>query len=184
MQQNNPTIPVSQGGSNQGQTVRIDDGVSSASPGLRTQPVDDFTSSPAPSQQTMVLSQPTPTLAWLAIGSGSRAGRLFPLDPHGTMVGRDAQNDIVLDDDAVSRQHAKLRIEEGARKKSAQFYIYDLGTSNGTFVNDRKIVRVALHDGDAIRIGETELIFKTVEPQAKTKAKSKRPAKKTAKRRK
>jgi pSer/pThr/pTyr-binding forkhead associated (FHA) protein len=142
---------------------------------MPTQPLDDFIAPVQSAQPTMVLQQPTPSFAWLAIVSGSRAGRLYNLDPRGTLVGRDAQNDIVLDDDAVSRQHAKLRVEEGTRKKSDQFYIYDLGTSNGTLVNGRKIAnRVALHDGDAIRVGETELIFKSVASQSAAK----RPTKK------
>lgn len=176
-QEDRPTIKVNQTGGYSGETARLGD--SSVSPSQPTQALTDYSSQQGPSQQTIILGQPTPAMAWLAIVSGARAGKLFPLDPKGTIVGRDAQNDIVLDDTSVSRQHIKLRKEPGARKSLEQFYLYDLGSANGTWVNDRKVVRVALNDGDKIRIGETDLIFKTVEQQ--TTAKSKKPAKHTSK---
>ncbi len=123
-----------------------------------------------------MVKQPLPSLAWLAILTGVRTGKLFSLEPEGTMIGRDAQNDIILEDTSVSRQHAKLRREPGSRK-AEQFYIYDLGSSNGTFVNDKKVVRKVLNDGDKIRIGETLMVFKSAENQS-----TKRQAKKRSKR--
>ncbi|MDE3089108.1 MAG: FHA domain-containing protein [Chloroflexota bacterium] len=168
-QDDRPTMNAGQMGSS-GETARVGETVPPTYP---TQPVDTFAAQPGPGQQTQVLSQPPPTFAWLAALNGIRSGRLFPLDARGTTIGRDAQNDIVLDDMAVSRQHAKLRREPGARRNVEQFYVYDLGTANGTFVNDQKVVRKALNDGDRVRIGETLLVFKTVEsaPTAARKAK-------------
>lgn len=119
--------------------------------------------------QTMIMGKPPPALAWLVVMSGFRTGKLFPLDPSGTVIGRDAQNDIVLDDEAASRQHAKLRKETEQGSNVEQFYIYDLASANGTLVNDKKVVREALKDGDRVRIGETLLVFKTIENAAKPK---------------
>ena len=61
--------------------------------------------------------------------------------------------DIGLDDDAVSREHARIKFDEGA------FYIDDLLSSNGTMVNGQRIQRHELRDRDEIRIGDTNMIF-------------------------
>lgn len=175
-QEERPTVPVSPGA---GDTARVES-PASVSPTFPTTPIEGAPAPMGTGQPTVVLGQPPPALAWLAVISGIRAGRLFPLDPRGTVVGRDAQNDIILDDSAVSRQHAKLRREPGARKNTEQFYIYDLGSSNGTFVNDKKVVRKALDDGDRIRIGETLLVFKTAESPPPAKRQPKKRAKRAS----
>ena len=110
--------------------------------------------------ETVVLGGPPPSFAYLIIKDGPRAGRLFRLNPKGTTVGRDWHNDIILDDEAVSRQHAKIRVEgEGDEEK---FFLYDLASTNGTFVNGKQILKHALEDGDEIVMGETTLVFKRI----------------------
>ena len=101
-----------------------------------------------------------PVLAWLVVTAGGPVGKLFTLNPEITSIGRDRQNDIVLDDDACSSRHAKLKVEveEGAEK----FHLLDLASTNGTFVNGEQIYRHPLVDGDRVTIGETELVFKKV----------------------
>jgi pSer/pThr/pTyr-binding forkhead associated (FHA) protein len=64
-------------------------------------------------------------------------------------------NDLVLDDVAVSSQHCRIRPEDG------RFVVHDLKSTNGTFVNDRRIARHALVEGDVVKIGETWLQFRT-----------------------
>jgi pSer/pThr/pTyr-binding forkhead associated (FHA) protein len=73
-----------------------------------------------------------------------------------TTVGRTGDNDIVLDDTAVSRRHAKIRLE------NRTFTIYDLGATNPTEVNGQEIGKHQLVDGDRIQIGDTKLVFKQV----------------------
>lgn len=170
MQHNNPTVRVGQSGTG------------GATNGPATQPnfptqVESVMGLPDETQHTIMLEQPPATFAWLAIVNGTRAGRLFPLDTRGTTIGRDAQNDIVLDDTAVSRQHAKVRTESESGRKKDQFYIYDLGSSNHTYVNGRRIDRALLRDGDEIRIGETRMVFKTVASDEKSKKVTKKRAK-------
>ncbi len=73
-------------------------------------------------------------------------------------IGRQPGNDIVLQTSAVSRYHAQIEVAEG------QVFLVDLGTVNGTFVNDHQIEpnsRVSLDDGDVITVGDVQLTFST-----------------------
>ena len=91
----------------------------------------------------------------LEITAGPGKGRVFPLSSESaTSVGRARANDIALEDEAVSGQHFRVRPEEGG------FVVHDLGSTNGTKVNERRVARHGLQDGDVIRIGDTSLRFK------------------------
>jgi pSer/pThr/pTyr-binding forkhead associated (FHA) protein len=94
-----------------------------------------------------------PILAWLVVKSGPGAGTTFNLEDD-TEIGRDGRCQIRLNDDFVSRSHARVKLEDG------NFIIYDLGAKGGTFVNDRKVQRLLLRDGATIRLGQTMLEFK------------------------
>lgn len=111
--------------------------------------------------QTVILGGAPPTFAWLVLKEGPRAGQLFRLGALETTIGRDPQNDIILDDEAASRQHAKVRVEEDAEGET-RFFIYDLATSNGTFVNDEQIIKYPLVDGDEVMVGKSRLVFKKI----------------------
>lgn len=98
-------------------------------------------------------------MAWLIGSSGSDRGRHFRIDPDGTVIGRDpATCTVIVDDPAVSRQHAKVRGEmvDG----HIRYYILDMGSRSGTRVNDTRIDRIRLEDGARVAIGQTELVFK------------------------
>ncbi len=84
--------------------------------------------------------------ALLIIKSGKRAGSTFALKKKVMNLGRDSSNEIVIDDPKASRQHAKIKLEED------NFVIYDLASSNGTFVNGEKISNTQLNDGDEIKL--------------------------------
>ena len=62
-------------------------------------------------------------------------------------LGRSAGCELVFTDDTVSRRHAELRIVDG------RWILRDLGSSNGTYVNDQKIDKRYLQDGDIIYFG-------------------------------
>ena len=66
-------------------------------------------------------------------------------------IGRGQKNDIVLDDRRVSRRHAEIRLRLG------RYTLYDLQSTNGTFVNGRRIAELVLSDDDRITIGGAEL---------------------------
>ncbi len=80
--------------------------------------------------------------------------REVPLTADPIIVGRDPKNDIVLDDRRVSRRHAEVRLRLG------RYTLYDLQSTNGTFVNGRRIAEMVLSDEDRITIGGAELVVK------------------------
>jgi len=96
-----------------------------------------------------------PVLAYLIVKEGQRVGHSFQLSGEVTTIGRDSTNNIVISDDAASGNHAKILVEEG------KFFIHDLASSNGTFVNGEEVVRQEIFDGNEILFGETKLVFKT-----------------------
>lgn len=81
--------------------------------------------------------------------------QLVALDTVTFSVGRVAGNDIVLDDDRVSRMHAVLE------RRGGGWCVRDLASRNGTFVNGEQIVTErALHDRDEIRMGASVLLYR------------------------
>jgi len=93
--------------------------------------------------------------AELVVQAGPAAGTRYPLRGAVTTLGRHASNDIALPQDPkASTRHAEIR-QEGT-----QFVIYDLNSTNGTFVNDQRIQRHLLRPGDIVRVGQTELTFR------------------------
>jgi pSer/pThr/pTyr-binding forkhead associated (FHA) protein len=74
-----------------------------------------------------------------------------------TNIGRSQDNHVVLDDPTVSRQHAWIKVE------GERFLVFDVGSGNGTFVNDQRVeAPQSLENGDVIRFGEVELVFTKV----------------------
>lgn len=86
--------------------------------------------------------------------TGSRVGEVLPLKPKGSVLGRAADVDIVIDDDGISRVHAMIMIEDG------RWVVRDLGSTNGTFVGERRVGETPLmiHPGDRIRCGSDILL--------------------------
>jgi pSer/pThr/pTyr-binding forkhead associated (FHA) protein len=83
-------------------------------------------------------------------------GRRHELSEASVIIGRDAECAIVLDDPTVSGHHAQLSYHSG------DFYLRDLGSRNGTWVNGRRVtVPHALQPDDTIRLGNSDLIFRT-----------------------
>jgi Protein of unknown function (DUF3662)/FHA domain len=80
-----------------------------------------------------------------------------PLGPDPVLIGRDPQNDVVLDDRRVSRKHAEVRLRLG------RYTLYDLQSTNGTYVNGRRVAEKVLEDGDKISIGGLEIVFRSVD---------------------
>ena len=80
-----------------------------------------------------------------------------PLGPDPVLIGRDPQNDVVLDDRRVSRKHAEVRLRLG------RYTLYDLQSTNGTYVNGRRVAEKVLEDGDKISIGGLEIVFRAVD---------------------
>ena len=111
---------------------------------------------------TMVLDReklrerPRAPKASLAIREGEDR-REIGLGPEPLAIGRDPQNDVVLDDRRVSRRHAEIRLRLG------RYTLYDLQSTNGTYVNGRRVAEMVLSDGDRLSIGGAELLFRAAE---------------------
>ncbi len=92
--------------------------------------------------------------ACVLVLSGSRVGTLFHLDRAETIVGRSQRADINVDDDGVSRAHARLR-----RDGDGDVWLEDLGSRNGTFINGLRVRSVTrLTDGDKLQLGRGTIL--------------------------
>ena len=98
----------------------------------------------------------------LIIRTGPNPGMTFDLTKEVTMFGRDVTNDVVLGDAEVSRQHARLT------RTPAGFVLEDLGSTNGTFVNNERLAAPrVLSPGDLLGLGENvTLTFDSTSPEA------------------
>jgi len=80
-------------------------------------------------------------------------GRAHPVTPAGVVIGRSRECDLRVADGNASRRHAEV-VQDGG-----SYLIVDLGSTNGTELNGRRITREELADGDRITIGATDLVF-------------------------
>lgn len=113
-----------------------------------------------PRHATEVLDRRDPlAMAWLVMKDGPRAGHTFRL-LETTSIGRDAGNDVIIDDSSLSGQHAKIKFED-----DDHYVIYDLASTNGLFYYDEekhdwvRDYRIALKDGQQVKLGRTVLHF-------------------------
>lgn len=97
---------------------------------------------------------------WRLILRKDDTDQLVPIDKDTFTIGREATSDLALDDAQVSKRHARL-VRQGAH-----LLIEDLGTANGTVVNDSPLSRpYILHSGDTIRLGSQTLTVEAIEPE-------------------
>jgi pSer/pThr/pTyr-binding forkhead associated (FHA) protein len=82
------------------------------------------------------------------------AGVKLPIDKQRITIGRHSDNDISLDDELVSKEHAVIEVVLQPKDQGrVEYYIQDLESTNHTFVNDRSVKLHRLRNGDVIRIG-------------------------------
>jgi pSer/pThr/pTyr-binding forkhead associated (FHA) protein len=98
-----------------------------------------------------------PVVGWVVVLSGELRGRDFRLVDGKNTMGTAADCDVVLTDPYLSSKHAVIRHENGT------FTLSDLDSTNGTFVNERRVSRYDIIDNDKVRLGRTELKFKSLE---------------------
>ena len=101
-------------------------------------------------REKLMREKPRAPKASVEVKGGERA---VQLGPEPLLIGRDQQNDVVLDDTRVSRKHAEIRLRLG------RYTLYDLQSTNGTYVNGRRVAEVVLNDGDRISVAGLDLIF-------------------------
>lgn len=125
-------------------TVRIED-VPVATPPARS-----------PGRKTEILEQPLPMsgLGWLVAAQGASQGHMHRLDRERMSLGAAADCDVRLDEPHVSEHHASIRFRD------REFVVTDLDSTNGTFVNGESVSQHTLADGDKVRFGSSEWVFK------------------------
>lgn len=74
------------------------------------------------------------------------------------LIGRDLDSDLFIDHPEISRQHAEMVVVANV------VLVHDLGSTNGTFVNGRKVQTQALCHNDVVRVGDTDIRYLRREP--------------------
>jgi pSer/pThr/pTyr-binding forkhead associated (FHA) protein len=85
-------------------------------------------------------------------------GKYYPLVKEVINIGRRLENDLVVDDPRVSRNHAQLQAIEG------HYVLFDLSSTGGTFVNGNRITQTIIYPNDAISLGGAILTYYQDEP--------------------
>jgi diguanylate cyclase (GGDEF)-like protein len=89
----------------------------------------------------------------LVVLRGSCLGQQYPLDRHELLIGRIGGADVRLSEDTVSRRHARVC------RQAHRFVVEDIGSTNGTFVNEQRVKLHELRHGDLLQVGDTVLKF-------------------------
>ena len=109
-------------------------------------------------RKTVVLTEKRkpPVVGWFVALTGEQKGEDFRIRDGQNIIGSAPDADIILRDTAISGKHASLRY------KDQKFFLTDLDSTNGTFLNEGSdpIAREELKDNDTVRIGEVTLKFK------------------------
>ncbi|MBX7079298.1 MAG: LuxR C-terminal-related transcriptional regulator [Nannocystaceae bacterium] len=87
----------------------------------------------------------------LEVIGGRSSGRVFQLRSPVTAIGRDPTSDVVLDDDGISRNHARVHMAD-------PLWIEDLASTNGTYVNGARVGRSRVREGDRLQFGPNALL--------------------------
>jgi ABC-type multidrug transport system ATPase subunit len=105
---------------------------------------------PAPPQPAPPAANPTVVSMPGATGTFRSPTSVRPLPARTIRIGRGGDNDLVIDDLVVSRRHAELRAQP-----DGTYFIHDLGSHNGTFLNGQPVDRAQLMPGDIVGIGHS-----------------------------
>lgn len=95
-----------------------------------------------------------PGQALLLVTRGQTAGSTFLLDDDVTSAGRNPDSTVFLDDVTVSRKHAVFE-----RRADGSWFVRDVGSLNGTYVNGEQVDETKLASGDEVQVGKFKLTF-------------------------
>jgi pSer/pThr/pTyr-binding forkhead associated (FHA) protein len=94
-----------------------------------------------------------PDKAMVVVHRGANKGSRYLISEERTSIGRSPESEIFLDDVTVSRSHAVIE------RNGSAFSLNDLGSLNGTYINNQSLKAAPLTCGDEIQIGKFHLIF-------------------------
>lgn len=89
----------------------------------------------------------------LVVRKGPEVGERFFIDRAELTMGRSPESDIFLNDVTVSRCHARLE------RSGDEVAVVDVGSLNGTYVNNVRVDRALLQDGDVVQVGKFQMVF-------------------------
>lgn len=116
--------------------------------------VDPLQDAPGPDDDVIVNLDDIPHgTAILVVRHGEEEGEHFVLNSDSVSIGRHEDNGISLDDITVSRQHSRIHRRDGS------FVVEDLGSLNGTYVNQKRVDAAPLAHGDELQIGKFRFVF-------------------------
>jgi pSer/pThr/pTyr-binding forkhead associated (FHA) protein len=92
------------------------------------------------------------------------SGKTHPLDKELINIGRRLENQLVIDDARVSRNHAQLRAVKG------RYVLFDLNSTGGTFVNGKRVSQSVVYPGDVLSFGGVLLNFSQDDPDPPARA--------------
>ena len=116
-------------------------------------PPDALPGAGAPSGATMVLSTVARAAAWLVLRKGGEEGSIFELQRGQVTIGSESGSGVHIDHPSISPTHALIKIQQ------SRYQLYDMGSENGTSVNDTPVSGAFLKDGSRISMGATEVFF-------------------------
>ena len=90
--------------------------------------------------------------------------QIITIDKTHFRVGRALENDLVIQEASISRYHAEIH------KEKRQYYLVDLDSSGGSFINSQRVSRAKLESGDSIILSGTALVFVDNAPQLSKRA--------------
>ena len=115
--------------------------------------VDALQDLPGPSDNASIRLGDVQGHGVLVIRSGDLTGSRFTLSKDVTLIGRHPESDILLDDITVSRRHAEVI------KTASALIVRDLGSLNGTYVNQTRVDEFALKHGDELQVGKFRMVL-------------------------
>ncbi|MGE0546810.1 MAG: FHA domain-containing protein [Kofleriaceae bacterium] len=105
--------------------------------------------------QALVLDGGMQLLGWIVALEGPHRGELFTLSPV-TTIGTDPACTVRMQDQFMSAKHAEIKAENGV------WILRDTGSTNGTYVNNKRVDRHELVDNDFVKFGSAQLKFKSL----------------------
>jgi diguanylate cyclase (GGDEF)-like protein len=161
-----PAVPSSGGGAAPGSTPPSEERVSRPSMPRTLSEWAEEESSTRTTDATIALPPPAQarqkTRALLTVVSGPSVGRVYSLRDGETVLGRGKDAHVRFDDAGASRAHARILATEDGR-----YLVEDLDSTNGTFVDARRVQRTELRSGDRVHLGPNVVVsFAILDAQA------------------
>jgi two-component system, cell cycle response regulator len=102
--------------------------------------------------ESLLTPQLEPGKAYLIVIRGRSVGRMVELTGPSSVIGRSTECDLPVDDEAVSRQHARVD------REGSEYVLHDLGSTNGLFVDNARVTRHVLRDGNRVQLGSSTIV--------------------------